>query len=73
MYTKLKEALEALSRLPAKRQEEIAEVILSETKGPMKLSAAEKRAIERGQKAARDGDFATPEKIEAIKSHLRTT
>ncbi len=68
----LEKVLEAVKRLPAERQDEIAGVIMAEMQEPLSLSDTEKAAIERGRAAAHAGDFASDDEVAAILHRLRT-
>ncbi len=66
--TKLMEkALAAVQKLPQKRQDEIAEVILFEANDVMILTAEEEAAIQEGLKDTQKGIFAPDD---AIANHL---
>ncbi len=72
--TKLMEkAIKALKGLPEDRQEELTGYILYAVEEPiMKLTDAERAAVQEGLAAADAGDFATDEEIEAISGRLRS-
>ncbi len=73
MIKLMEKAIKALKGLPEDRQEELAGYILHAVEEPiMKLTDAERAAVQEGLAAADAGDFATDEEIEAISGRLRS-
>jgi hypothetical protein len=66
----LDEAVEAVRRLPAGDQDDIARVIMqltgSDLAAPVVLSSEEREAIARSRAAADRGEFATDEQVRAV-------
>lgn len=65
----LEQAVEAVRRLPADRQDDIAEVILrladDGDEAPVELTPEERAAIARSKAAAVRGEFATDDEVRA--------
>ncbi len=69
----LNKALKAISKLPADRQDQLAEIILDVAKkDPYPLSAAEEAAIAEGRKDIAAGNVADQKDIDAIFGRLRS-
>jgi len=66
----LDEAFEAVRRLPSRDQDDIARAIMqlagSDLAAPVPLSPDEREAIARSKAAARSGEFATDEQVQAV-------
>ncbi len=69
----MEKAIEALTRLPEDRQEELAEYILSVSEEPAVLTDDEKAAIDEGMADLKAGRFASDEEVEATFKRLRST
>jgi len=66
----LDEALEVVRRLPSDDQDDIARAIIqlagADVPAPVALSHEERQAIARSKAAARRGEFATDEQVQAV-------
>ena len=69
----MEKAIEALTRLPEDRQEELAEYILSVSEEPAVLTDDEKAAIDEGMADLKAGRFASDVEVEATFKRLRST
>ncbi len=70
----LKEILTRVETWPEEAQEEAAaslQAIEEELRSPYQLTDGDKQAIDRGLKAARDGEFATEAEVEAVFGKFR--
>lgn len=70
----LKEVLTRIETWPEEAQEEAAASLLAleeELRSPYPLTDDDKQAIDRGLKAARDGEFATEAEVRAVFGKFR--
>lgn len=74
MTTKLEKAIEIVRKLPAERQDEVADVIemVAAQESTRPFTAEENRAIDEGLADANAGRFATDEEVEELFLRLRS-